>query len=413
MSAATSIDAVRHCPACGRLASELAFEEHGRIVVDPSQYQGCDGCRQLADYEYERLQDIARGGAGDVCPVCHTAWSKRRRSSLSTLFGSCDYCLERKLKGMERGNEHAKRAARQWRKGHEDMASETRALAVRDEKGAAMQLRARFSQDLTTDDRIAEFLNVCKVYDLDPFIGEIVPFQGRPYVTEAGRMRKIQDNAPGELTLIETRIGTKEEGEQYELEAGDILAFATLERTYKNGRTLRMTGHGIVKNRERRPSEDETKAIARGARVRPIVQDPWMMAEKRARVPLLLKMFPDCLAGIKELPDYDEREVEFGGQAYKVDNDGAVVESSAAAIEAPTEQEAPPVDEPQETTPMGVQRFYDELKERGIMKPTELAEASGKTQEQWEKLGPGAYEAALKEIDTRRDDRPFAERIKS
>lgn len=66
-----------------------------------------------------------------------------------------------------------------------------------DEKQAsaiATRLKARFPNDCNQQQAL-EVARVALSYSLDPFLGELIPYQGAPYVTIAGRFR-VADNNP-------------------------------------------------------------------------------------------------------------------------------------------------------------------------------------------------------------------------
>lgn len=53
----------------------------------------------------------------------------------------------------------------------------------------ANRMMARFSSDLKTKEQALEFAKLALVHDLNPFLDELIPYQGRPYVTTQGYIR--------------------------------------------------------------------------------------------------------------------------------------------------------------------------------------------------------------------------------
>lgn len=59
----------------------------------------------------------------------------------------------------------------------------------------AGQLLPKFSKDCNKEQAI-EVARIALAYELDPFLGELIPYQGRPYITIDGRIR-LADRHPG------------------------------------------------------------------------------------------------------------------------------------------------------------------------------------------------------------------------
>jgi len=81
-----------------------------------------------------------------------------------------------------------------------------------------------------TPQQTAILVQVALAYGLDPFMQEIMPFQGRPYITINGRRRKDED--AGHHPSIKNRRLTADEKEWYEeagaLEQGDLCGMTIL-----------------------------------------------------------------------------------------------------------------------------------------------------------------------------------------
>src|SRR5207249_463095 len=105
-------------------------------------------------------------------------------------------------------------------------APETVADILLDQGRALTELQARFQEDLKDPRAARQFLALCLTYDLDPLMGELVPFAGRPYITDAGWLKLIQKHAPGQLVQLDTRQAHEHEKRELELAKGDWLAIA-------------------------------------------------------------------------------------------------------------------------------------------------------------------------------------------
>ena len=121
--------------------------------------------------------------------------------------------------------------------------------------------------------RIAE---LAQDYGLDPMLTEFMAYQGNPFVTLAGRLRKAQET--GELDGICSRPATPEECTGRGCQPGDILFQAEVRR---KGAAFPFVGWGKVRKEE----------IAKADSFLPISKDPWDMAEKRATTRALKKAF--------------------------------------------------------------------------------------------------------------------------
>ena len=84
-----------------------------------------------------------------------------------------------------------------------------------------------FPDKATTPDQLALLAKVALAYQLDPWMGEIIPYQGKPYVTIAGRRRKDAD--AGHHTSFSFRSLTDEEERCYKklgaLAEGDVAGY--------------------------------------------------------------------------------------------------------------------------------------------------------------------------------------------
>lgn len=123
----------------------------------------------------------------------------------------------------------------------------TRALLANPEQ-AAGELAAKFPRDLANPLAAREFVAVAWTYDLDPFMGDVVPYQGRPFVTEHGWLRLIGRHAPGQLVKLTSRQADKRERAEINLPPEDFLGIAEVRRTYpvSDGGDPSMSAAGVA-----------------------------------------------------------------------------------------------------------------------------------------------------------------------
>lgn len=148
-----------------------------------------------------------------------------------------------------------------------------------------MELRvdmAKFPRDLTPQEK-ALVIQVAVSYGLDPLMGELTVYQGRPFVTIDGRYRKAHES--GDLDGVESRPATKQEREAWEIPEGDYFFRAEVR---KKGCGYPFVGWGHVKAHE---LTDMSKRNP-GSLASPVVaENPQRMAEKRAEAQALRKAF--------------------------------------------------------------------------------------------------------------------------
>ena len=113
---------------------------------------------------------------------------------------------------------------------------------------------------------------VALAYQLDPLMGEIMPYQGRPYITIAGRRRL--DAVAGHHPSIAFRLLNAEETDYYTrlgtLNPGDVAGFCVL--TTEHGATVEGFGRVLAKQRD---------TNQRGAEFLPTIHYAIEMAQKR------------------------------------------------------------------------------------------------------------------------------------
>jgi len=158
--------------------------------------------------------------------------------------------------------------------------------------------QARFPKDLTTQDRQL-MAKISIEYGLDPLFGELMIYQGRPYVTIDARRRKAQET--GQLDGISARPATKAERTARQVAEVDYLFVAEV---WIKGASHSFEGWGTVRAAETKGSEHL-----------PIVKDPAAMAEKRAEAQALRRAFHIPLPSYEEIIEGEFRDITEEGEA--------------------------------------------------------------------------------------------------
>ena len=177
----------------------------------------------------------------------------------------------------------------------------------------ARELAPRFSKDLTKD-QANQVARVALAYGLDPFMGELIPYEGQPYITIAGRLRIASEHPmfDGEETVPAT------DAERKALGAADneIVWRCTV---YRKDRRMPTVAYG------RAGGSDEKNFVAKR----------WTaeMAIKRAQHRALRAAFPNPLP----FPDAPEE--------LNVQVDGAVTPEQIKALHAIDREAGVPDDE--------------------------------------------------------------------
>ena len=174
---------------------------------------------------------------------------------------------------------------------------------------------AKFPKDLTRADR-ALIATVALEYGLDPLFGELMIYQGRPYVTIDARRRKAQETE--KLDGISARPATKQERVARRVPDEDYLFVAEV---WVRGASHPFEGWGRVK-------ESETK----GDPHLPVVKDPAAQAEKRAEAQGLRRGFHLPLPSFEEIIE---------GEFTDITPRGEVTNSKSSPPKAPA-RPAPP-----------------------------------------------------------------------
>lgn len=165
------------------------------------------------------------------------------------------------------------------------------------EKMLARVNHVRWPRDLTKQEALF-IAQVALEYGLDPLFGELMLYQGKPYVTIAARRRKAQET--GQLDGISSRPGTPAEREGWGAGEGDYLFFADV-RVKACGQPF--TGHGLVCKLEIERARAQATVKGHQPDALPIVKDPAGMAEKRAECQALRRAFSLPLPSAEDIFD--------------------------------------------------------------------------------------------------------------
>jgi hypothetical protein len=154
--------------------------------------------------------------------------------------------------------------------------------------------KATWPKDLTEADHTI-IATVCREYGLDPVFGELMIYQGRPYVTIDARRRKAQETDL--LDGIKSRPATKEERDAWGIPEGDFFFHCDV---FKKECSQSFDGWGRVRADETKPgSKNDPNAM-----YKPIQNDPMGMAEKRAEARALKRAFHIPLPSAEDImPD--------------------------------------------------------------------------------------------------------------
>ena len=150
-------------------------------------------------------------------------------------------------------------------------------------------LQARFPDDLKDPTTLAQFTQVAIAINLNPLMGELVPFFGRPYITEEGWLRMIDERAPGQLVGDETSIATEAEYKMFGVKNG------WLGKAIVTRRVLTLDGHTTA-DRVITDYAFLSEAKVKESRITAITDEPWRQAMKTAHVRALRKAFRDVVA---------------------------------------------------------------------------------------------------------------------
>lgn len=142
------------------------------------------------------------------------------------------------------------------------------------------------SGSLLPKEQVESIIQTAKMVGLNPYLGHVVMYYGKPYVTEAGLL--YHAHRSGKFDGLKSRPMTKEEREDYQIAEGE---YAWIAEAYHTDTSVPFTGIG-------RARHDPSNPIARGSAVEPM--HPQRMAEKRAEMQALRKAFPVGLPMLEE-----------------------------------------------------------------------------------------------------------------
>ena len=198
------------------------------------------------------------------------------------------------------------------------MATESKALAkrepslvIKDTDATKRALISRFGEgDFGQALTVPMFIAICNKYQLNPWMGHITPFHGRPYIQHDGWLHLINREASGQLVGLTSRPATSDEYKQFRIPEADYFVIGTATRRYPGGNEVTLTRRALVRASE-----------TTGSGHRPIEIEPWEMAEKRARVRVLRSLFNDCMERVGLPPAVDRETGEIvEGEAIPAEN---------------------------------------------------------------------------------------------
>jgi hypothetical protein len=205
---------------------------------------------------------------------------------------------------------------------------DTKALvAMSDQQMLARVEQAKFPKDLTLPEKRL-LARVAIDYGLDPAMGELMLYQGHPYVTIDGRRRKAQET--GKMDGVSTRPATKEERLAWAIPDGDYLFFAEV---WVRGARRPFVGYGRVRQAETRPP-----GRPGAAGYRPLENDPQGMASKRAEARALRMAFsvPLPSAETAGTPEDDTPYVDTEARELPDEEPGPDVDHQTGEVHTPT-----------------------------------------------------------------------------
>jgi hypothetical protein len=217
-----------------------------------------------------------------------------------------------------------------------------------------IEMGSRWPAEMTHQHKLV-LASLAVQYGLDPGFGELMVYQGKPYVTLEGRLRKAHDSK--RFQGYETRPMTAEEKVAYHLDPDDIAFFATV---YRSDFRVPIQEWGQVSKAERQGANAQT----------PLSKTPAMMAEKRALHRALRRAFSLNLPGAEEQGDtvvegeyrtLDEAtgELTAGPAAQDTSEEPQPTPAPAQEASAPSVAE----DDPSQMTG---QEFWEAVKELGF-----------------------------------------------
>ncbi len=270
---------------------------------------------------YEDMQQAVR--SGELCGVC--------QAPLTVAWSGTGYILRcgRDITHSTM-TRHNQRYEKELRRGYGMKSTELMAMSKKE-----MLIRvgmAKFPKDLTVPEK--ELLAQAAItYGLDPIMGEITIYQGRPYISVDGRFRKAQEDP--NFDGLESRPATKQERADYQIPEGDYFFRGDV---YVKNISRPFTGWGRVRAAE----------INAKGEFKPIDTNPQRMTEKRAEIQALRKAFHIPLPSFE---DIGTPEAENNHITVIVDQQTGEIKDSPATSEAKG-QVSPAGDTQQKTEPV-------------------------------------------------------------
>lgn len=182
--------------------------------------------------------------------------------------------------------------------------------------------QARFPQELSPDHK-KMLAGIAIEYGLDPLMGELVIYQGKPYITMDGRLRKAQETEKYDGVHVE--VATAEQKVAMGYKAEDFVWRADV---YRIGASHAFEGWGYVTQKEMSMNTNPHL---------PIVKNPSQHAQKRAIVKALRMAFH------VPLPSFEDADYENGSTpaAPAAEQPKVTVEKPPAATSASKKAETP------------------------------------------------------------------------
>jgi hypothetical protein len=180
---------------------------------------------------------------------------------------------------------------------HLPIAVQTRAAAVPIDQAEAMlpAIQATWPKDVAANPVMQRMIaRIAIAYGLDPLMGELIPYQGKPYVTIEGRLRKAQEHE--DYRGLECRPATQEEREAFRCGPNDHLWRCEV---YRADWPKPVIGWGRVRS-------DEGSPVAK--------QHPQLMAEKRAKARALRDAFSIPLPSAEDAAEYNPAPMQYVDQ---------------------------------------------------------------------------------------------------
>ena len=278
------------------------------------------------DWHRDRLhrQELERRAKREVCAECSGPLVIRYPKGEPVL--TC---------GSDASHEGLKREV--WEhKGHGEFRKEAETMestALTQMPRAEMEQRVgstRWPKDLTLQEK-RMMATVALEYGLDPLMGELSIYQGKPYVCINGRRRKAQegDDMDG---MEDTRPATKEERDAWGIPDGDYFFRAAI---YKKGCRMPFVGWGRVKQEEIAKMQEAAIRNKRDPDAIPVVKDPQAMAAKRAEGQALMKGWHIPLPSWEDVVDAEYSVTDNGTEKSPNGNKGKVGGESTALPDGP------------------------------------------------------------------------------